>query len=165
MTGKDSRRVTARRLGLSLLLLFAVPFTQGCRGLLYSFKYTREEPAREALVGVWLPDEHTARDMKERGRYDTSAFPTKLIFNADGSFEMVNMPDWWADGYGQSQGSFHSARGQWRVARRGEFWGIELASANGTTEMRLTGQEPPYQIEIVLGDPDTGQSMFFSRSP
>jgi hypothetical protein len=102
--------------------------------------------------------------MQGRGRYHTAAFPTRLIFHANGDFELVNMPDWWSDGYGQSHGGFRSSAGTWKLARAADYWKIELSLPETIAQLKLLGQKPPYRMEAVLGDPDTGESMFFVKS-
>src|SRR5260221_13648523 len=66
--------------------------------------FTREKPNRTDVIGTWVPTPTTIKDLKERGGYVISKH--ELILRADRTFAMVNMPDWWSGGFGQSKKNF-----------------------------------------------------------
>ena len=62
------------------------------------------------VVGVWVPDQATRDDTHIRGRYPASV-QLHLHLKEDGKFEMMEMPDWWMDGFGDSHGGYKSGGG------------------------------------------------------
>lgn len=130
-----------------------------------SHSYPRRKPDRGDLVGTWIPNARTIEDMRDRGGYDVARAKTKLVLRDDDSFEAVDMPDWWNDGFGRSSQSFQSFAGTWKLIpnanERG--WGIQLVmvSLDRTQAINLLGDERPYSIYIVVGDPDRDDSMSF----
>jgi hypothetical protein len=140
-------------------------FLLGCRiPTLRDPNATRTQPSKPALVGVWVPDRYTLETMREKGGYDTSN-QTKLVLKNDGTFELVNMPDWWSGGFGQSHKGFEDHTGTWRTLNYGDtgIWHIDLRATSGTRLVNLVGQTPPYQLEFVIGDPDSNVSMIFTK--
>jgi hypothetical protein len=124
--------------------------------------YTRQEPGKVDLVGIWVPDEATLQLMHQNGRYDTRVQP-RLTLRADGSFELVNMPDWWTNNFGESHGEFESYSGNWLISKSGQVWNVELRPPSGTRFAGLIGQSPPYRIDFTIGDADENESMIFEK--
>jgi hypothetical protein len=151
------------RLKLSLLLIYSL-LALGCRGVVEYIQFTRDEPNKTALVGTWEPDESTVRAMKDRGGYDTS-LPTRLVLRSDGHFDLINMPDWWGGGQGESQRVLESDSGEWSLSQfaGSSFWSLILNSSKGQRSVNLMGQKPPYNLHFVLGDPDSNESMTFIK--
>ena len=125
-------------------------------------QHTRAEPARTDLVGIWIPDRRTVEDMQERGGYNPT-FPTSLRLQADGSFEMINFPDWWSNISGQSYGGLRNNSGTWEISEQENLWHVELKLTGTRRSVDLLGQKQPYSISFVLGDPDSGKSMTFIK--
>src|SRR5262249_14445569 len=91
------------RLGALLTMFSFALLLSGCinNGIEWSeWSFTRTKPNPSDLVGIWAPTDATIKDMKEQGAYTISIH--QLILRADGTFEMINMPDWWKDGFGGS---------------------------------------------------------------
>lgn len=126
--------------------------------------YTRNEPKKSDLLGTWVPNQSSLREMESSGGYDTSVQP-KLILKADGTFELVNMPDWWDNGFGRSNKSFQDYSGSWGLSTYGNTgrWDIDLKSLSRMRSVNLIGQSPPYRIEFIIGDPDSSVSMIFEK--
>lgn len=126
--------------------------------------YTRSEPRREDLIGTWIPDQKSLADIVERGKYNTTT-SIQLILHPDGSFEMINMPDWWANVHGASSGSFYSFSGTWKTFHppSSTSWRLLLTSSNNSRPVDLLGQKPPYQLYFVLGDADENRGMIFVK--
>ena len=116
----------------------------------------------------FTPTASTIRDLKEHGGYVIAKH--ELILRADGTFAMVNMPDWWLDGAGESKKGFESGSGKWEFYQ-GHFqwtvWGIELNFGKFATGnlINLRRQKPPYLINITIGDPDSAHNMLFEKVP
>jgi hypothetical protein len=128
--------------------------------------YTNEKPKQEDIVGTWVPDSQTLRYMRERGNYNSSQAKTRLELKADSRFEMTDMPDWWWKGaIGKSYGTYHSSSGTWELSLDTEAhgWAIDLSFPDWSTNVNLTNQRPPYFLHFIIGDPDSGDHMTFTR--
>jgi hypothetical protein len=159
---KKSARLAGRYLPLFLigqLLLSSCYKLPGSRDL----RLTRDEPNDLDLVGTWIPDKSTADDMRERGGYDGSA-ATKIILRADGSAEFINMPDWLIETDSSSEKRLWSESGTWKKSREGTLWTVKFRSVNNRyMSLDLLNQKPPYELSIVLGDPDSYEFMTFTK--
>ena len=101
--------------GKACLFLPLMLCLSGCmnNGIEWSeLSFTREKPNRTDVIGTWVPTAATINDLKQRGGYVISKH--ELVLRADGTFAMVNMPDWWSDGFGQSKKTFESGSGKWQ---------------------------------------------------
>jgi hypothetical protein len=132
---------------------------------------TRSKPDDADFAGRWVPSQSTLNDMRSAGRYDTSR-ETILTLNADHTFELENMPDWWNNlertpdrTPGQSHGAFISYSGKWQTSSvlRAPCWGIELNTALVSTTIDLLNQGAPYSIYTTIGDPDERHRMVLVR--
>ncbi len=142
-------------------------------------------PRDEDVVGRWTPSEFSLQKMAEQGGYPLSVH--EIVFEPDGAFSIVNMPDWWLNRFGESTGGFYSGQGTWKIAQwqRGR-WVIEVrftslhahdqtvfptpdpwdptGPQDGlTTFFDLSGRQPPYTIVIYIGDPDSADVIVFNR--
>ena len=133
------------------------------------FTFTKNKPEKIDLIGNWSPTKKTLNDMKDRGGYNISKHEINL--KADGGFKMVNMPDWWIDGFGESKKMFQSGSGNWKIEKDGKFWiiGLHFRIFSGKekgfwTPVFLRRQKPPYQLYFTLGDPDTERGMIFEKA-
>ncbi len=141
-------------------------FIMGCPMVdVKELNFTRTKPEIKDVIGVWTPDSQTLKDIRERGGYP----PVKheLILRQDGSFSMINMPDWWRDGFGKSKKGFESGTGSWRLSKNKDIWDIwtiELNFPSGIASVNLYRQSSPYLIFIRVGDPNDGNAMFFERT-
>ena len=137
----------------------------GCQGNPYLSSYTAAKPNESDLVGTWVPDNDSMKDIRERGGYDIDNANTKLILRPDGGLEMLNMPDWWQDPFGRSHGTFRSDSGTWMLREHspGTWWEIELTFPKAWTTTPIRREKPPYLIHFTLGDPDAGHAMTFVR--
>ncbi len=134
-----------------------------CQSDPYFGDYTRTKPAEGDLVGAWTPNQDAVARMRDKGGYDTSRSATRFEFKADGTFSMVDMPDWWQDGLGRSHRTFRSDSGRWEIHQEldSNTWGIALSNGEFVA---LRRQKPPYLIHLVIGDPDLGDAMVFTKS-
>ena len=105
--------------------------------------------------------------MEDEGGYEISTHT--LTFRDDGTFELVNMPDWWRL-RGRSTGGFISSAGTWEVKEYSGGWEIYVHFASLPdypdglyTVFDIGGREPPYYIWMYAGDPDAGRVMVFER--
>lgn len=155
--GKRYRRKTV------LVFLVALLFL-GCRPpTLDQLNYTRTRPKKADLVGIWIPNKSSLEYMQKNGGYDPAIQP-KFVLRDDETFELSNMPDWWDNGFGESNKGFQSYSGKWIINDFKEgFWKIELRPPSGTRVIDIIGQSPPYYLEFTIGDPDENNAMKFTK--
>lgn len=126
---------------------------------------TTREPAVSALPGTWVPDKASLEYMREKGGYDTSN-KTELVLDANGTYKMLNMPDWlWLDD-GLSHKGLRSERGTWKVELDGgqPYWVLSLQTKSSSRGAALLGQHPPYRVRFSFGPIDSNrQSMTFVK--
>lgn len=143
--------------GSCFLFLSFVFLSQACSNAVEYLSYTRKEPLKTDLVGTWVPDISTLASM--RHKYDPSV-KTSLVLRGNGTFDLINMPDWWSD-FGNSNGGFKSSSGTWAVFQNTttEFWELGL----GTTSVQMLDQKAPYRLSFIIGDADGDQRMIFAK--
>jgi len=134
--------------------------------------YTRTEPKVTDLVGNYIPTSATLDFIRNKGRYEV--VDSFVVLSLDGSFEMVNMPDWWHI-FGEPKGGFDSGQGEWSVRKSQGWWELmldfssrenfssEKVSTGLITDVTLVGEAPPYQLWFYVGDPDAGHVMIFEQ--
>ena len=158
----------------TLFVVFVVIFSIVCLSFFGVFATPDERlltPIRpvseEDIVGTWSLDSASLQRMEEEGGYEISTHT--LTFRDDGTFEMVNMPDW-CQIVGDSAGDFVSSAGTWRITEHSGEWGVFVHFAwlpdwpDGMyTVFEIGGQEPPYHIWTYAGSPDAGRVMVFEK--
>ncbi len=159
------RKKITKNIFFSLCLLIGLLLI-GCGSEWREFTFTKAKPRKSDLIGTWVPTSETLKDMKNRGKYSISKH--ELILRADGSFSLINMPDWWKDGFGVSKKGFESGSGTWDVIQEdkgilGKTWEVKLNFPTYWTHFNLLHQAPPYLIHCYIGDPDSGTAMIFER--
>lgn len=130
--------------------------------------FTPSQPvSEEDIVGTWTLDSASLQRMEEEGGYDISTHT--LTFRDDGTFELVNMPDWCGFG-GTPTGDFYSSSGTWEIKEYSGEWEVFVHFASLPyyedglyTQFNIGGGEPPYYIWMYAGDPDAGMVMVFER--
>jgi hypothetical protein len=122
--------------------------------------------SEEDIVGTWALDSKSLKRMEQRG-YEISTHT--LTFRGDGTFDLVNMPDWSGPG-GPEIGGFYSSSGTWKITEYSGDWEISVhfdsvpEFPDGVyTRFDIGGTEPPYYIWMWAGDPDAGIVMVFEK--
>jgi hypothetical protein len=115
-----------------------------------------------------VPTAATLKDIRERGHYPERDISIRL--SPDGTFTCTNIPDWWMVGFGKPSGGFITKTGSWKPVREQKQWwavGLDFLSpthfSSPNTSIALVGSKPPFTLRIVLGDPDEGKVMDFTR--
>jgi hypothetical protein len=173
-----NRRIHHHRSRLLIkVLLFCLTLSTACNvpvGDLATTYGCAKDAKRHNIVGTWAPDQETLKEIQERGKYSSAVSP-KIIFREGGAFELNDMPNWVWDGDDKPNGGFKSLSGEWSISSPDGCAEIglrhtDLSTASGTTTVgRLTllqrriHREPIFIIEILLGDPDSGDKMIFVR--
>jgi hypothetical protein len=142
---------------LTFLCAIIAPLTlSGCHGINPSeLDLTRQRPSKADLVGQWVPTSASLKDMKERGGYRISKH--ELDLHTDGSFLVINMPDWWDSIRDESRRGFESGSGTWGIHGRDgrAVWVVDLYFTDRhLVSLNLRHQKPLYLLQIMLGDPD-----------
>ena len=152
------------------LCLLAVVTLAGCPGggtLLDSLDYLQTEPKSQDLVGVYRPNAASLKDIRERGHYPERDISIRL--SADNTFTFTNIPDWWMASLGKPSGGFITKTGTWKPVQQREWWvvGLDFSSQPHftfpNTSIFLVGPKPPFTLRIILGDPDDGKAMDFTK--
>jgi hypothetical protein len=140
--------------------------------------YTTIVPDLHDLAGTYRPDAKTTQLMTATGKYKSPN--SEITLNSDGSININNVPDWWLTSFSDAQGTLDSGRGTWTIDK-GRRW-CQVVASFPTTEGRftqptvpreghitamlsLTGQRPPYGIQMTIMDPDAEVVMHYNRVP
>ena len=131
------------------------------------YRLVATKPDKKDLIGTWVIDGPTIEYMRIRGGYDVSQ-PTGLVLRDDDSFAMTNMPDWYRNGFGESGHCLLSLTGQWSLDNaNGGYWSVGLKAPEFAPRMDIRepryASQPRYILEIVIGDPDSGDVMRFTK--
>jgi len=115
----------------------------GCyspRELAEEYRFARQKPRDADLVGTWVPTAESLKFMRTEGGYVISTH--ELVLNADKTFLVRNMPDWWKTDSGESRKGFDSASGRWELslATGDRDWGITLIA--GTSIINFLRPKP-----------------------
>ncbi len=164
-----AKKETSTSIGIFVVaLVFIITFCGLCNLSLSDPSLPVKKPSTDNIVGIWEPTEMSLQSMSEEGNYEISTHT--IEFKDDGTFKMVNMPDWWVNSFGESTGGFYSGNGTWEISKRQSAWEIVLDFntltnyPNGLiTSFLLRGRKPPYNITIFLGDPDSFDVFVFER--
>jgi hypothetical protein len=156
-----ARRIFGTALGVLTAALIA-----GCQGDPNHGRYTRIRPDPKEIAGPWSLDV-AASDWRPPAADGT---PHVLEFGADGTVVARNIPDIWNYDNRAVKGDFESGAGTWTLEKDQDYWVIQLHLSQVAGEkpgqnrlLHLVGQSPPYQIVVVIGDPDEGRSLVFSK--
>lgn len=74
------------------------------------------------MRGTWVPTAATIKDLQQNGGYVIPKH--ELFLRADGKFAVLNMPDGWRDGFGQSKHTFESGSGKWQFDQDDAPWTV-----------------------------------------
>lgn len=129
-------------------------------------------PTTVEVAGSYVLADDSARFLVRKMGYATAP-NSSLILGSDGTLAVQNIPAVYPLGEVAGRGLVSSGTGTWLVKRSTDGYGVELTiEAGGTmpraiyssTSMLLKGHAPPYVIEFLIGDPDSGQSMKFVKN-
>jgi hypothetical protein len=169
LTPKFGRRLLLIGLVFSLLFItipFLFPAIVG--------RFPVAQPAAADLVGTYAPTLETRSLVNEMGGYANG--PGFIRLQSNGRFQFENIPDCWRTDFGKPAGGMDSGIGVWKTAYTQGRWVLELsfdntehfsgaASPGGfDAQAELIGQHAPYDIALIVGDPDEGRELRFSRA-
>ncbi len=157
-------------LGLLTLLL------AGCAPQPNPKNYTLTAPQADALAGTYHATESTKTLIAATGKYESK--PSSITLHADGSIEILNLPDCWIHAFNSALGLFDTGKGTWSIARQ-QQWHVLMCkfpslpnhASSGpehgvvTAMISIVGQEAPYALESIISHPDADLAMRFEKVP
>lgn len=133
---------------------------------------TQRPPSRPSVTGVWTLDRVGRAEV---GPAVTPGSRPTLVLHDNGAFSARDLPDWWnpdalvipdKTGYRRAWRRV-SGSGRWALQKGAAGWGVTLRFSTPprlSAELRLRGQNPPYRLGVILGDPDGGRSLTFEKT-
>jgi len=130
----------------------------GCANLDTQY-FSREKPDEADLVGVYRATPETLAWVREDGGYQVDEITITL--GADGKAVIDNLPDWHRTGFGDptAEHVLDHIEESWEIRKSQSWWYLHIPG----TWINIVGQEPPYDLWIYVGDPDSGDVMIFER--
>jgi hypothetical protein len=127
------------------------------------------EPRPAAVAGSYQLTRESREFLTLRRTYG-SIPDAALDLRSDGTLVVANVPDCAVNLSGDSGGRFLSGRGTWQIRKAYmgyEVWwtiapGGSLPEGGYTTALRR--RSPPYELELMVGDPDSGERVRYERS-
>ncbi len=154
-------------------LLGTLMIALGCQYDPHAHLYTTEKPSVEVLIGSYKLTRQTVIKVEMP---DLLKNECSVELRSDGSFSATNLPPW-VDGFPSTNffSTLLSGSGKWRVDSVGSIdhggpplkthWGIYFDGVSNKLEPAgLTGSNSPYGLVFTIGDPDSGQAMFFEKA-
>jgi|SoiMetStandDraft_5_1073268.scaffolds.fasta_scaffold21121_4 hypothetical protein len=154
-------RTCIRRVGLAVVFISIT----SCDQILV------QQPTPTGLAGIYTLTSDAVDFLKARKGYRDIPEAT-LELRADGTLLVKNLPDCVVKDFGDSGGTFLSGHGRWAVEK--DFLGYGLAwviSPGGTLPeggysgpwVAIRRRSPPYELELTIGDPDSGERIRYHR--
>ena len=140
----------------------------------YSDRFTRTKPEIGEFSGDYYPTEATLKLITEIGKYNIR--DSKITLSPDGSFEVLDMPDWWLIAYEKESGGFLSGKGEWTFSQQPDWWEVVFTFKNVSSStlpyyqkgfgawVSISGEESPYSLLFFIGNPDTARVMIFQQA-
>jgi hypothetical protein len=128
-----------------------------------------QRPEQADLVGVYDLTSNS-RDFLRNDKGYTSIPNPAFELRADGGVVVVDLPDCAIDGFGRAGGKLLSGRGKWKVEKAFVGYGLtwEILPGNALPAgiyggIAIRGRRPPYELELTVGDPDSGERIRYQR--
>lgn len=165
--------IRAYRSAYGLGMACGIFFLSSCQQ--NSNDYALQKPRATDIAGVYYPDNKTLEKLRIEGRYPATNIEIKLEPN--GVVKLQNIPDWWRH-FGDSSGKFDNGYGTWSLITRESEWTTEKyrwvididarwkgqESIAESARIDIRGQKPPYELQMIVGDPDQMSAMFFVKT-
>jgi len=132
------------------------------------YRMVEHRPDRADLLGTWTIDSPTMKFIKSRGGFDVSR-PTRLVLRDDDSFVLTRIPAWIASGRSEPDDASMDFEGRWNLDEMDGYWRIILNDSTSNSKPQLSLREPRYRstpkymLLIIIGDPDSRESMIFLK--
>lgn len=119
------------------------------------------QPKPSDLVGTYILSTESAGFLAKRKSY--ASIPASVIqLRADFSMSITNLADCAANGFGDSNGGFLSGEGKWSVEKEFIEWKLAV-DGSVAPYVQIRGRSAPYRLAVVVGDPDSGETLQYVR--
>ena len=147
----------------AFVLLFLLPIV-GCWALsdaMETERFAKNKPEMKVMAGKWVPTPETIQWMGEVGNYPK--VETSLELSKDGTFQLINMPDWCYTKNGISERQVFRASGKWELVKNEDWWFLSLSSESGPSlsEFPII-EEGDYWLWFYVGGRH-GKAMVFEK--
>jgi hypothetical protein len=97
---------------------------------------------------------------------------SSLELHNNGTVLVHNLPDCIIDGLGKSHGQLLQGSGTWEIEKRDSNYGVTLnidhgnipAGSYDASTMLISSRAPPFEIVVIIGDPDQNESVMYRRN-
>lgn len=131
------------------------------------------EPKAPDLAGRYqLTPE--SREFLRKDKGYVSVPDSTIELRADGTITLRDLPDCLVADFGDSSAHrFLSGRGTWTLQKAFVGYGLDLEIVKGDTFpaggysgpwVTIRRRSAPYELELIIGDPDSGEHIRFRRS-
>lgn len=139
----------------------------GCQYNPFAHEYTHVEPDASEIVGTYKLDQESRDMLRERFKVDPPA--ATFTLNADGTFEIRNIPSCWRID-NTCTTKTEDASGRWQIGEDQEWWSVRLTCTRisgrdneyGIPAM-IRGDQAPRILHFTVGDPDAGEALAFEK--
>lgn len=160
----------------SSLLLLGALLLSACLREANPSNFTATPPEPQDLAGTYVPTEHTVELLRASGKYPVAK--SSITLNANGTVNIVNVPDWWLSSFMDAKGKFDNGIGQWTIDKNKSWWlvlaNFPTTTASFTTRsvpakghvtamLSLVGQKPPYTLQMNISDPNAELVMQYQK--
>jgi len=159
-------RVSARSLTMNGSALLILASVVACDQVLV------REPKLADIAGVYQLTSNTREFLRDSKGY-TSIPDSTIELRADGTLIIRDLPDCVVSDFGNPHGQFVSGRGTWQLQKAFVGYGLNWVISRGDSLpaggysgpwVAIRRRSPPYDLEMSVGDPDSGQTVRYERS-
>jgi len=143
-----------------------VAFVAGCDQILV------QQPKPGDLAGTYELTSEAEEFLRISKHYASIPHPV-IELRLDGTVLVRNLPDCAVTGFCESHGSFLFGRGFWTIEKAFVGYGLTWDIREGDTLpagiysapwVAIRRRSPPYELELTVGDPDSGERIRYRRS-
>lgn len=159
-----TKRRSTRALGLAAIAI-SLSTASACDQVLV------REPRVADLTGRYVITQ-ASREFLTKEKGYASALDSTIELRADHTVTLRNLPDCLVEIFDYHH-RFLSGHGTWSLEKAFVGYGLDLVIVKGETLpeggysgpfVTIRRRSPPYELELTIGDPDTGESIRFQRS-
>jgi hypothetical protein len=129
-------------------------------------------PKATDVAGLYHLSSKSVEFLKSRKGY-TSAPAATIELRPDGTLLVRDLPDCVVADFGTPGGKFLSGRGRWKIEKAFAGYGLTWEILDGDSLpsgvyagpwVAIRRRSPPYELELTIGDPDSGERIRYQRS-
>ena len=125
-------------------------------------RFAKNKPEMNVFAAKYVPTPETVQWMREEGNYPK--VETSLELSKDGTFQLINMPDWCYTEHGVSERQVFRASGKWEAVKDQGSWWLSLHSESGPSlsQSPIIDETGVYYLWFFVGGID-GKAMVFEK--